>query len=123
MAALKAMPFVHWRDIAKSLFWDRWRADDIVSPPVAHILVDWVWASGAHGILIPQRLLGVKADGKVGPVTLAAVNAHDPRALFDRLRAEREAFIDRIVARRPANAKFKRGWLNRLHAITFIALH
>ena len=33
---------------------------------VANILVDWVWASGAYGIKIPQRVLGVDVDGRSG---------------------------------------------------------
>ena len=119
---LKAMPFAHWREIAKTMFWDRWQADEITSQPVANILVDWVWASGQHGITIPQKLLGVKADGTVGPKTLAALNARESRALFEQLRQARLRFIDSICARRPANNKFRRGWLNRLNAITYEAL-
>mgnify|MGYP003270818566 FL=1 len=65
--------------VLKPHYWDRWKADDIKSQSVANILVDWVWASGAHGIKIPQRLLGVSVDGIVGPKTLAAVNARNPR--------------------------------------------
>ena len=51
--------------VLKPHYWDRWKADDIKSQSVANILVDWVWASGAHGIKIPQRLLGVSVDGIV----------------------------------------------------------
>ena len=55
--------------VLKPHFWDRWHADDIHSQKVANILVDWVWSSGKHGIVIPQRLLGVNADGIVGAKT------------------------------------------------------
>ena len=48
--------------VLKPHYWDRWKADEIKSQSVANILVDWVWASGAHGIKIPQRLLGVTVD-------------------------------------------------------------
>mgnify|MGYP000807403415 FL=1 len=72
--------------VLKPHYWDRWKADDIKSQSVANILVDWVWASGAHGIKIPQRLLGVSVDGIVGPKTLAAVNARNPRELFDMIK-------------------------------------
>ena len=44
--------------VLKPHYWDRWKADEIKSQSVANILVDWVWASGAHGIKIPQRLPG-----------------------------------------------------------------
>ena len=101
--------------VLKPHYWDRWRADEIRSQSVANILVDWVWGSGANGIKIPQRVLGVAQDGVVGPVTLAAVNAQDPRAFFEKIKVEREAFLRRIVARDPSQNRFIKGWLNRLN--------
>ena len=133
---LKNIPDAHWRDIIKTMFWDKWHADDIHSQKVANILVDWVWLSGVHGIKKPQALLGVKADGIVGNKTLSAVNFADPKELFAALYKERVKFINAIVARsvaayekkigRPATEKellkhtqkrFAKGWLNRLAEI------
>ena len=105
--------------VLKPHYWDRWKADDIVSQPVADILVDWVWGSGANGIKIPQRILGVQADGIVGPKTLRAVNNADPRTLFDTIKAERKAFLYRIVERDPSQKRFIKGWLNRLNALKY----
>lgn len=59
---LKHLSNDEWIDILKSLYWDKWKADQIKSQSVANILVDWVWASGNYGIKIPQELLGVTAD-------------------------------------------------------------
>ena len=106
--------------VLKPHYWDRWKADDIKSQSVANILVDWVWASGAHGIKIPQRLLGVSVDGIVGPKTLAAVNARNPRELFDMIKIARFDFIEDICKKRPANNKFKRGWMNRINDIAYV---
>ncbi|MDR1676008.1 MAG: peptidoglycan domain protein [Tannerella sp.] len=112
-----------WDDVVsrvlKPHYWDRWQADRIDSQSVANILVDWVWGSGAYGIKIPQRVLGVAADGIVGPRTLAAVNAADPRACFDEMKVEREAFLQRIVESNPPQRRFLRGWLNRLNSLKF----
>jgi lysozyme family protein len=119
---LKAIPYAQWREIAKAMFWDKWQADKIASQAVANILVDWVWASGKYGITLPQKLLGVTADGIVGPKTLAALNAREPRALFAQLRQARINFIESICAKRPANKKFRRGWLNRIDGITYNGL-
>lgn len=119
VAQLKAMSYAEWLDILKTQYWDRWKADEIRSQSVAEILVDWVWASGKYGITIPQRMLGVAADGVVGPKTIEAVNRQVPAQFFARLMAERKAYIYRICARRPANNKFKRGWLNRLNGIRY----
>ena len=133
---LKNIPDAHWRDIIKTMYWDKWHADDIHSQKIANILVDWVWLSGVHGIKKPQALLGVKADGIVGNKTLSAVNFADPEELFVALYEERVKFINGIVYRsiaayekkigRKATEKellkytqkrFLSGWMNRLNAI------
>lgn len=98
-------------------YWNRWRADEIHSQSLANILVDWVWGSGAHGIKIPQRMLGVTPDGIVGPNTIAALNGCDYMEFFDELKAERKAFFERIVEAKPSQRKFLNGWLRRLDSI------
>lgn len=116
-ADLASLRYVDWLDILKTMFWDRWKADAINDQRVAHMLVDWVWTSGSYGITIPQKTLGVKADGIVGPKTLAAVNSRNPSALLDLLKRERISYIDRICLKRSANLRFRTGWLRRLNAI------
>ena len=98
-------------------YWNRWKADQIKSQSLANILVDWVWGSGAHGIKIPQRMLGVTADGIVGPKTIAALNRTNHEAFFNEIKREREAFFLRIVAAKPTQKKFLKGWLRRLDSI------
>lgn len=105
--------------VLKPHYWDKWKADQIKSQSVANILVDWVWGSGANGIKIPQKLLGLTVDGIVGPKTLAAVNSSDSLALFNAIKAEREAFLYRIVERNPTQKRFIKGWLNRLNALKY----
>lgn len=116
---LRNLTHREWEDIYKTMYWDRWQADHIHHQPIANILVDWLWMSGEYGIKIPQRLLGVDVDGRVGTQTLAAINAQDPRTLFDNLKAARIGFINDICHRRPRNERFRRGWLNRLNALTY----
>jgi lysozyme family protein len=119
VADLKNISDAEWHDVFKSLYWDRWKADEIKSQSVANILVDWVWASGSHGIKRPQRLLGVKADGIVGKQTIAAVNAMDAATLFKMIKDDRAKFIDEICKARPKNEKYRKGWLNRINAICY----
>lgn len=116
---LKAIKYKEWLEILKTMFWDKWKADQINNESIALILVDWVWGSGKYGITIPQKAIGVTADGIVGPKTIAAVNAKDPKQLFDLIRKERLAYIERICRIRPTNLKYKKGWLNRLNDIKF----
>ena len=101
-------------------FWDVWKADRIRNQSIAHILVDWLWLSGKTAITATQRMLNVEADGKVGEQTLAAINDYpDQQELFDRIKTERVAYIERICRSRPANLRFRKGWLNRLNDIKF----
>lgn len=105
--------------VMRPYYWDRWKADRIKSQSVANILVDWVWGSGAHGIKIPQRILGVKDDGIVGPKTLAALNACDPRDLFNDIKAHRGMFIDNIIRKNPSQSRYRAGWQRRLDSIGY----
>lgn len=117
---LKNLSEKDWAEILKTLYWDRWKADDIKSQSVANILVDWVWASGGNGIKIPQQVLGVTVDGIVGTKTLAALNARNPKELFEKIKEARVQFIEDICRKRPANNKFKKGWLNRINNLQYV---
>ena len=122
--------------VLKPHYWNRWKADQIHSQNVANILVDWVWCSGKHGIVIPQRVLGVEPDGIVGNKTLSAVNFADPYKLFEALFDDRVDFLnditnasiakfERKIGRKATekelleytNKRFLKGWLNRLNSI------
>ena len=64
-------------------YWNRWKADQIMNQSIADLLVDWVWNSGKHGIVIPQRTMGLNPDGIVGEGTLKLVNSLNQRVLFN----------------------------------------
>ena len=113
------MTYKVWYDVLKTLYWDRWKADGIKDQSIANLLVDWVWASGVTGIKRPQRLLGVSADGIVGPKTLEAVNALDPTKLFSLLHKDRLKHFDEICQKSPSQKKFLKGWRRRVNAITY----
>jgi len=101
--------------IMKNNYWDRWKADTIKSQAIANTLVDWVWGSGAWGIKIPQRILGVKDDGVVGAKTLEALNKQDPAKFIEKLYLARFNFLDGIVASNPSQKRFIKGWKNRMN--------
>lgn len=104
----------------KPHYWDKIRASEIKDQSIANILADWAWGSGpVTAAKQIQRIVGVTADGIVGAKTLAAINAKEPKSLFNRIKAERERFFKACVANRPANAKFLRGWLRRLDSINY----
>ena len=116
---LRAMTETQWLRIFREGYWNRWQADRIASQSLANILVDWVWASGSHGITRPQRLLGVTADGIVGEQTLAALAARDPEQLFHQLKTARIAFVEDIVRNNPSQKVFLQGWKNRIYDLNY----
>ena len=111
---MKEITQAEWDYIFKKGFWDRWKADDIENQSIAELLVDWCWTSGVWGIKFPQRVLGVKDDGIVGPKTLAAINDYeDQEELFNKLWNRRKKHFQDIA--KGGKAKFLGSWLNRLN--------
>jgi lysozyme family protein len=122
IADLKAITFEEWRDIMKTGYWNKWQADKIQNQSLANILVDWIWMSGSVAITTPQRILGVKADGVVGPKTLAALNATNPEQLFNTIKQARINQAEEAIRAKPAKKKFRKGWYRRFNSITYEGL-
>lgn len=136
--ALRNMRYDTWLDIIKTLFWDKWKADEITDQSVANAVVDWMWTSGKYGITIPQRILGVVQDGIVGKKTIAAINAQDPKIFFDTVQKARLKYTDDIIQssisryerrigrtatlqerKKYTYLKFENGWKRRINSIIF----
>lgn len=135
---MKNLTYKEWYAIIKTMFWDRWKADDINNQSIAELLVDFVWASGTYGIRYPQKALGVIVDGKVGPLTIAAINKGNQRMMFANLKRVRVNYILSLVNKSVAayekkigrkatekeklahtQYKFKKGWLRRVNSINY----
>lgn len=116
---VKALQLEDFKKIIKRQYWDRWQADDINNQSIANLLVDWLWGSGVNGIKIPQRLLGVPADGKVGQKTINALNASNQRIIYNKVWEVRKQFYYNIVKSNPSQSKWLKGWLNRLNDLKF----
>lgn len=115
---LKNIHYKEWRDIVHTMYWSKWKADLIQDQNVANMIVDWVWASGQGiGIKRVQTILGVTADGIVGPKTIAAVNSCDPQELRTKVYNARAAHFNAIVKARPSQKKWLKGWMNRINYI------
>lgn len=135
---LKNMSYEEWFDIFKTRFWDKMKADKINNQSIANLCVNTIWGSGPAYIKTIQQVVGVKADGIVGKITLAAINNADQKALFEKLWNRRKKFFEDLVARsvreyerehgrkaseqellRHTQKRFLKGWLNRLNSFTF----
>lgn len=101
------------KPLYKRKYWDNLKCDDLPGG------VDWaVFDFGVNSGIgrsakYLQRLVGVDADGVIGPATLAAVNAHDPKILIENLCAARMDFLRGL-----SNFDhFGRGWTTRVQEV------
>jgi lysozyme family protein len=118
-ADIKLLTVTDAEMVLRLFYWNRWKADQIINQSVAEILVDWVWASGLWGIIIPQHILGITPVGNVGPLTITALNNSDQAKLHADAYQARVDFIESLVVKKPKLLKFKKGWLNRLSTYSF----
>lgn len=119
---LKNITDAQWGHIFKVGYWDKLKCDSFVNQSVANLLVDFGWMSGvAVAAKAIQIIVGVKADGIIGPKSIAAINAFNQRKLFESLYNARVDFFYKICATRPANKRFLNGWLNRLKSYRYSA--
>lgn len=115
-----AMNSADWWNVFKTLYWNNVRGDEFKSINIAIMVTGMAWGSGKRqavkSLQTAVRNCGktIEVDGVLGNETMKIANACDPRKLFDAIAAERERFFRVIGAPGKANAKFLKGWLNRL---------
>jgi lysozyme family protein len=79
----------------------------------AQLVDDGVLSGPRAAVTSLQLELGVKPDGALGPVTVAAANAANPVVLRRKLAVARALRLARIVQKDKTQAKFLVGWLTR----------
>ena len=60
-------------------------------------------------------MLGVTADGIVGPKTIAALN--NAKDIKTKVYNARKAYFEAIVKKNPSQKKWLKGWMNRLNSL------
>lgn len=85
-------------------------ADDALR---SQLVDDGVLSGPRVAITSLQIALGVKPDGLLGPITVAAANAADAVSLRRDLAIARALRLARIVQRDPSQSRFIVGWLDR----------
>lgn len=108
--------------IAKTHYWDKLKADNIKNQSVAEFLVDFAYNCGVGTAAKKiQEVLGVNADGVIGNITLGAINNANQEDLFNNLKTKRRNYYLAIVARKPSQIKFLKGWLRRNDSFKFVS--
>jgi lysozyme family protein len=88
-------------------YWLPW--GDLLPRGVDYIYFDMAVNAGpVRAVILLQRALGVAADGRIGPITRAAIMQAEPYGLIDKFTTAKRNFY--IALHQP---KFTKGWLNR----------
>ncbi|HEM7879077.1 TPA: hypothetical protein U2L31_005503 [Burkholderia contaminans] len=96
------------KQIAKRVYWDPYYCDQF-DPRVAFQVFDAAY-NGGLPVTWLQRAAGLEPDGRIGPVTIAKVNATDPLRVVARFLAYRLKYMADLH-NWPA---FSHGWANRI---------
>jgi len=114
-AEAKRFMDVTWFEFAK--------ADKINNQGLAEFIADlfWAWPAGAGKMVqvVLNTNFGYKlsVDNKIGALTLQAINKTDANKLYSALDAKRRANLTAFVKANPKQAKYMRGWFNRLESL------
>jgi lysozyme family protein len=99
-------------------YWMASNSDDIDAAGMPRLAVLHFDGAVNHGVgraaKFLQRAVGATPDGDIGPATLAAVANGDELAICNTICDLREKFYRDIVANKPEQARFLKGWLRRI---------
>lgn len=96
-------------------YWAPLRGSQIAHQPLADLLLSMAVLQGRRtAVRRLQALLGLPRDGSVGLATLVAIAKADSALLLKRYADACESFFLVLIERRPALAKFQRGWFARV---------
>jgi lysozyme family protein len=99
-------------------YWDKIQGDHLPDG-VDHAVFDFAVNSGpGRAAKFLQELVGVKADGAIGPQTLQAVVRKDSNELILAYNEKRQAFLESL----PTFATFGKGWSTRVAGVNTEAL-
>jgi lysozyme family protein len=105
--------------IFQTNFWDNMLGNAIEDQNIANILFDGHVNHGRTGLRIMQRVLGIKVDGVVGDLTIAAINKANGKTLFLTYQQARVDFYKQIVKNKPSQQVFLEGWLRRIYSFKY----
>jgi lysozyme family protein len=98
-------------------YWQRIRGNDLAWPLNLALFDAAVQHGPTTAISLLQKAVGAKADGNLGPITLARVRALKPDEAAALLMRQRTRFYSQL----DTWPKYGDGWINRLFRVAFAA--
>ena len=96
---------------------------EVLPKGLDYVVFDFAVNAGTgRSVKTLQQAIGCVSDGVIGPKTMAAINDANPKDLITKFSDARADFYQGIVARKPDQARFIKGWLNRVEESRKLAL-
>lgn len=95
-------------------FWVPMNGNQIINQQVANSIFDFgVNAGLSTSVSLAQTVVNAKADGVLGPKSLAAINSFDAEHFIDSFTIAKITRYINIVRNRPESKKYFFGWVSR----------
>lgn len=118
VSEIRNMPVEVARDVYKTMYWSEVKGDDIKSFRVAHALLDQAIHRGPQAAIRQvQEVLGLEADGHMGPDTIEAINKADEKKFLTLFLDQTEQAYRTIVKNNPSQKVFAKGWKKRAKSL------
>ena len=115
---MRELTVVQAAPIYEHEYWNRVRGDELPDG-VDLLMFDFAVNAGtSRAIRMAQRVVGVKADGIIGPVTIKAIQEYDPQDFIKEYSLRKLAFYRRLKH----YDTFGRGWERRTQKTQIAAL-
>jgi len=102
------------KELYRVYFWNKLKLDNIRHENLAQLIFICAVNVGTNrAIQLLQRIVGVRTDGIIGPMTLKAVNQCSEGLLLDLFRLQMECFYMQL-AKQKKYKKYLKTWLERL---------
>ena len=96
---------------------------EVLPKGLDYVVFDFAVNAGTgRSVKTLQQAIGCVADGVIGRKTMAVINDANPKDLIGKFSDARADFSQGIVARKPDQARFIKGWLNRVEESRKLAL-
>jgi len=94
-------------------YWVRLRSDEMPYPVGEYLFDFGVNAGITRAVMIVQKVLNIKVDGVLGPVTIGSIQKQDPQKLMYELLKERVGYYTTITMQNSRFQVFFLGWIRR----------
>lgn len=102
------------REFYKQEFWDKVSGDALERSAIAESIFDFAVNAGVSAaVKLAQIVVGAAPDGRIGPVTIAKLNAMDETVFVLKYALAKVTRYAEICNKDRTQSKFLLGWINR----------